>query len=112
MTAQDTLVIALEAAVPLHIIDLRDRTPEQRVAIAQRSANEVGSKGDILQYGGGRRGRGLAAGAYAPGGITFAGQHWCVDHAICTGAEAQTTPTPAVTEPRWPRPIVDLELPA
>lgn len=124
-TAQhESLVIALEAAVPLHIVDLRDRTPEQRVAIAQRCADEVAHRGDILQFGGPKRGevadvfnhlaRGLACGAYQPGGITFAGKHWCTDHGICEEAEAEVAKRPELSPPVEParRSVVDLELPA
>ena len=123
ITGHDALLIALEAAVPLHIIELQDRTPEQRVAIAQRSADEVACHGDTLQFGGGKRGdvaavfnhlaRGLAAGAFAPGGITFAGHHWCTDHAVCLDADAGTATPPPIPAPAKPRrPIVDVELPA
>lgn len=124
MTAQhETLVIALEAAVPLHIIELSNRTPEQRAAIAQRSADEVACRGDILQFGSKKRGavadvfnhlaRGIAVLAFQPGGVTFAGHHWCTSHALCEDASATApaaVPEPAPPEPR--RPIVDLELPA
>lgn len=123
MTAQhDTLVIALEAAVPLHIIEMGRLTPEQRQRVALRSAGEVASRGDILQFRGGKRGetaavfnhlaRGLACLAFQPGGVTFAGHHWCTDHAVCEGAEAapvsELQPKPADCR----RSIVDLELPA
>ena len=128
--ADDTrfvLLTALEAAVPLHIIELRDRTPEQRVAIGQKSAGEVAHRGDVLEFGGHKRGvvadvfnhlaRGLACGAYQPGGITFAGRHWCTDHAVCEGTEPARPAAPEDPDvdfgdetPR--RPIVDLELPA
>ena len=30
--------------------------------------------------------RGLACAAYQPGGVTFAGLHWCADHAECEAA--------------------------
>lgn len=32
--------------------------------------------------------RGLAVGAFAPGGITYRGMHWCTDHQACLDAEA------------------------
>lgn len=122
MTAQhESLIIALEAAVPLHIIELRDRTPEQRAAIARRAASVVASKGDVLQFGSKRRGAvaevfnslacGLACLAFQVGGVTFADQHWCTDHAVCTGDKPEPHP-PAPLASRVPRPIVDLELPA
>jgi hypothetical protein len=33
--------------------------------------------------------KGLAAGAHSPGGITFLGRHWCVDHTRCEAAEIE-----------------------
>jgi hypothetical protein len=33
--------------------------------------------------------RGLAAGAWQPGGVTFLGRHWCVDHTACLAAAAE-----------------------
>lgn len=111
----DHLIAALQAAVPLHIIELRHATFEQRQRIAGQAATVIGSRGDILQFGGGKRGevadvfnhlaRGIAAASFAPGGITFAGVHWCPDHTVCEAAGAVELPRPR-------RPVVDLELPA
>jgi hypothetical protein len=85
----DVLRISLEAAVPLWI-DQLSRMPERdrertRMAWAHEAADVIGSKGDALQYGG-KRGeaanafnhlaRGLAVGAFQPGGISFAGLHF------------------------------------
>lgn len=83
------MTIALEAAVPLHIGDLA-RQPWQAVEeIAHASADIVASKGDVLQFGG-RKGeaagafnglaRGLAALAFCPGGVRFAGLHFAAQH--------------------------------
>lgn len=76
----DTLAITLELAVPLHIDKLRRCDDQQRMAIAQDSADVIAAHGDDLQYGGkhcaetfNALARGLAAAAYQPGGITFAG---------------------------------------
>lgn len=33
--------------------------------------------------------KGLAAGAYVPGGVTAFGRHWCADHTACLAAEAK-----------------------
>lgn len=38
--------------------------------------------------------RGLAALAYQPGGVTFAGRHWCTDHAACESAAAEAEARP------------------
>lgn len=96
MTDHDVLLITLDAAVPLHILEMRDLTPHQRAAIARSAVDAIAHKGDALQYGG-KRGeaanafnalaRGLAAAAYQPGGIDFAGRHHCVNHAECEQAE-------------------------
>lgn len=97
------LVIGLQAAVPLWILDLAALPEVERDARirvwARVGADEVGSKGDVLQYGSKRSGeaakvfnhlaRGLAAAAFQPGGITVFGQHWCVNHAECEQADAE-----------------------
>ncbi|MFD0855676.1 hypothetical protein ACFQ07_25770 [Actinomadura adrarensis] len=91
---EDPLVIALEFAVPLHILELADRTDTQRMEIGRRTARLIGEKGDILMFGGGRKGevadafnalaQGLAALAYQPGGVEAFGRHWCVhEHEWC-----------------------------
>ena len=88
----DVLAITLQLAVPLHIDALRDRTDDQRVAIASRCATTISSHGDALQFGGrhcaeafNALAEGLAVAAYLPGGVTFAGVlHWCtVPHEGC-----------------------------
>jgi hypothetical protein len=118
----ENLLIALEAAVPLHIIEIRNWTSRQRQRFASEAATVIGSQGDVLQYGGGKRGdvanvfnhlaRGLACAAYQIGGVTFADHHWCTDHTVCEGAEDAPV---AEVEPKPTRvllPVVDLELPA
>ncbi|MFV2094849.1 hypothetical protein ACFHW1_05070 [Micromonospora sp. LOL_014] len=94
------LVTSLQATVPWLVRDLqrlpakvRARRIDQWAAAA---VDQVGHRGDILQFRGGKPGetaqvwtalaRGLAAAAMAPGGITFMGQHWCADHTICDKA--------------------------
>ena len=79
------LAITLQLAVPLHIDELRHRDDRQRITIAGRCADVIAAHGDDLQYGGkhcaaafNALARGLAAAAYQPGGVTFAGAlHWC-----------------------------------
>lgn len=120
MTAIDErpdIIIALEAAVPLHILLMRDWPETRRINEAHWASDVIAERGDLLQYGG-KRGaaaaafnalaKGLAIGAFAPGGVTFAGHHWCTDHAVCLGA----TPAPPLPAPLKRRPVVDLELPA
>ena len=83
------MLISLRLAVPMHIEEIRGWSVEERVRVARLCVDEIGSHGDILQYGSKKRGevaavynalaRALAIGAYQPGGIDFAGQHWEVD---------------------------------
>ena len=106
----------LQAAVPLFITELRGTSHWQRVSLAREDAAQIAAHGDALMFRS-KKGetarsfnalaRGLAIGAYQPGGITFAGQHWCTDHDVCTGAKPAPEPPP---EPRRRR-IVDVQLP-
>lgn len=89
----DALLFALAAAVPIRIAELMRLPPQLRnstgSAWAAAGVDAVACHGDTLQFGG-RRGeaatvfnalaRGVAALALAPGGVCFAGQHWCVQH--------------------------------
>jgi len=77
------LMIALDAAVPLWMLEVADWSWERRQAEAQRCSQVIAEKGDVLQFGGkgcaeafNATALGLAIGAYAPGGITFNGRHW------------------------------------
>jgi hypothetical protein len=99
MTAPHHLTDALDAAVPLHIDEMRTWKPRHRADEAHCLAQVITEKGDVLQYGG-QRGeaartftalaRGLAAAAYQPGGVTFAGRHWCVEaHIACPARPAE-----------------------
>lgn len=87
------LLPALEMAVPLWIARLRDHEEGAvRDSIIARWRTEASQpileRGDVMLYGGGKRGeaarafnalaRGLAAMATFPGGVGFAGLHWCV----------------------------------
>jgi hypothetical protein len=87
----DVLVESLRFAVPLWIDELRDLTPEQRLARQVRAAKDVGHWGDALMFRAqspaGRRtaarafnalAEALAAAAYLPGGSSFRELHWCV----------------------------------
>ena len=97
----DLLSISLSAAVPLWIEKLRALEPEQRLARAGGLSDIIAAHGDIILYRGGKRGEsakafnalaeGLAIGAFQPGGVTFAGEHWCVNHAECVAAREAVT---------------------
>lgn len=89
--ARPLLAITLEVAVPMWLDVLAAMSPAERdrhiVWWTQTAIEPVCFKGDTLQYGGGKKGEvaegfnylasALAALAYAPGGVTFAGRHWC-----------------------------------
>jgi hypothetical protein len=80
------LLIALNAAVPLWIHEMRHWGQDERISLAHSLAQTVASKGDALQFGSKRKGetaevfnctaKGIAALAYQPGGVDFCGVHW------------------------------------
>lgn len=98
----------LRLAVPLHIHDLRDRTPSSLAALAERCADTIAAHGDDLQYGGkhcretfNALARGLAAAALtADGGADFLDLHWCADPA-CRAESRFDHADPDWDEP-WP----------
>lgn len=128
-----SLVESLRFAVPLWVHDLQGCTEEQLIARAKRCAQVVAEKGDALQFKGqsvaarqstahafNRLAEGLACAAYQPGGVVFAGIHWCVGSRHMGAnqgtsgpcdAEAQRAWDEATSPPRTRRPIVDVELP-
>lgn len=86
------LSVSLQAAVPL-LLDELAHAPDRPLTIrtwAEQAADEVGSRGDILQWRGSKRGetagvfnhlaRGMAALATAPGGVRFLGLIFCSRH--------------------------------
>ncbi len=107
MTANDHLLLAtLDVAVPLRIADLTYWSEAGRLTHAAGCADIIAAQGDALQYGGkGCREafaamvRALAVMAYQPGGVTFAGRHWCAGLCDCPQAVAQGRPAekPVVT---------------
>jgi len=97
LSDDDVLVASLQAAVPMWMLELGGRPEAELLGLARESADIVASKGDVILFRGGKRGetaaafnalaRGLAVMALVcPGGVTFAGQHWCADHAACERA--------------------------
>jgi hypothetical protein len=93
----DVLPLTLALAVPLWIDQLSSLTDAERLAMAQECSQVIAEHGDIILYRGGKKGetaaafnmlaKGIAIGAYQPGGITAFGQHYCTDHAECLDAE-------------------------
>jgi hypothetical protein len=92
------LITALEAAVPLWIMQTAQLTPDQRSDRARTLATIIASQGDSILYRSLRPGgtaaafnalaEGLALAAYQSGGITVAGRHWCANHFACRQAWA------------------------
>ena len=89
----------LDKAVRRWIDELAALPSGRRRAVCRRWAAEAGpavmSGGDVLRYGDkpakvaavfNHVARGLAALATAPGGVTWMGMHWCVDHTECERA--------------------------
>lgn len=101
---QITLVATLTLAVPMWIWDLCSLTDDQRAARANRCGRIVAERGDVLQFGSKKRGQatevfnalaeGLACAAYQPGGVDFAGKHWCTNHRLCLDAAAAASEAP------------------
>lgn len=91
MNDQATLTMALQLTVPLWIDELRSLRPDVRAATMaewRALARTALPRADVMLYGGSKSGmateifnglaRGLAVLAHSPGGVGFAGLHWCV----------------------------------
>lgn len=85
-----SLTETLRFVVPLQIWDLQRYGARTRRGLARDDAVNVGSHGDALLFGDKHSAlafnalsRGLASLAYEPGGVTFAGLHWCVGAGHC-----------------------------
>lgn len=95
---QQNLLCALEGLVPMFVLEMRDWTFEERRDSLDVEA--VTCTADVLMYPSGPKrrkdereasvralgalARGLAVGAFSPGGVTFAGLHFCVrPHCSC-----------------------------
>ena len=88
MTDDHPLGTALATAVPLHILELQERGGPTDADMAELGsvAELLGEKGDILLFGGKKKGEcaeifnktafGIAVLAFAPGGVTLFGQHF------------------------------------
>lgn len=84
----DLLTISLSAAVPLRIMEYkqRDGPTEDDYTRVRAFAWVLGEKGDILQFRGAKKGEtaevfngladALAVLSFCPGGVKFRGEHW------------------------------------
>ncbi len=85
------IVLLLDGLVPLAAVEVARWSPVRREAEMARageliasSADDLGAVGDHAGKRNSRQGavpaalaRGIAAGSLRPGGVTFAGRHWC-----------------------------------
>lgn len=108
------LLTTLQVAVPLRIRELELMAPAERrlmLGVWRSDAVEaVAHRGDILMFKGGKKGetanvfnglaKGIAALAHAPGGVLFAGCHWCLAHP--GGKAASSISELACESPGWP----------
>lgn len=97
----------LEVAVPLEMLHLEQLGSDDRADVmaawAAQAADLISTSDASLLYrvkahpATGEPGtaatfaalaRGIAAGAFVPGGCTFLGRHWCADHSVCETAAA------------------------
>lgn len=84
--SKDLLMVSLCVAVPMWIDRLRLLGDDELIEIVKKEdiSQVIAEKGDILQYGGGKKGevarafnsmaRGLAIMSFFPGGVTFCGE--------------------------------------
>ena len=82
--------IHLSVAVPMWIHELKSIPCSELQGMASECADVIASKGDVLQFGGGKNGdaarafnalaKGLAIGAFSPGGIQFMGMRFVARH--------------------------------
>ncbi len=98
----DLLLIGMEVMVPMWIREVAGWPPEDRQAAAAAAAELISCGADQLKETNPRKrglprgtvtsaiARGLAVLAHLPGGVTWAGGHWCT-------AAHEGCPTPA----RW-----------
>jgi len=95
------LLAALRTAVALEIPQLAGLDAADRIDLARAGAETLQEGADAMLFGSAHKAqkrlgaahfaalaRALAAMAYQPGGVTFAGVHWCTDHQECLDAEA------------------------
>lgn len=94
----------LAVAVPWWIAELHPYTAEKRHRIGREDGAFIASHGDDILYRGHKKGksaaafnalaRGLAAAAFQPGGVRFAGLRWCAAHLNLPWTEADGYPCP------------------
>ncbi|MEC3993983.1 hypothetical protein VSR01_10680 [Actinacidiphila sp. DG2A-62] len=94
----------LHGLVPLHLARLTTASDHDRHVLAERYADGIAAGADRLTAPGNFQDRhersealtalagGLALGALTPGGVTFAGHHWCTaPHPDCPTTRTKET---------------------
>jgi hypothetical protein len=100
--ADPLLTAALHRAIPAALACLADLPADARAKQFEQwhadAVEHLTKRGDVVRYGGRdvadifvRLVRGLAVLAYAPGGVTAFGHHWCTDHNVCDQAAREAT---------------------
>ena len=92
MSNSALLTTMMQTAVPLHIMQLKERggpSPED-MATAQETSDMLGERGDVLLCGGGKKGeaadlfnrtaKAIAILAFVPGGVTIFGTTFEAKH--------------------------------
>ena len=99
------LMVSLEAAVPLWILEFRDQPSDKLGQLVAGCGEFIAAHGDDLLFGGEHCGdafnalaKSLAVLAFAPGGVTFNGRHW------------EYPPVEDITQPRS-RSLLDVAIP-
>lgn len=82
---EELLKIHLEAAVPLRIWELQDKSWEELQPLAKKASQVIAERGDYIMFRG-KKGRSaeavnelvtaLAIGSFVPGGVKFLGLHF------------------------------------
>lgn len=93
------LLASLDTVVPVRIAAIKRWSPQRRAREARQAWHKVSAEmsgAADLMFGGTHAAAEfnaltlvLAVFAYQPGGVTFAGFHWCTDHAQCQYAAFQ-----------------------
>lgn len=86
--SNNNLMTMMQTAVPLHVLQLKERggPTAEDMAEAQKTSDMLGERGDVLLFGGGKKGecadlfnrtaRAIAILAFVPGGVDIFGAHF------------------------------------
>lgn len=86
--SNNNLMTMMQMAVPLHVLQLKEKggPTASDMAKAEESSGMLGERGDVLLFGGGKKGEcadlfnrtahAIAVLAFCPGGVDIFGQHF------------------------------------